>query len=1014
MANENDIGGRVDLDITDFKANIAELNRQIKVIDSGFKAAAAGMDDWGKSEEGLQARIKALNDITDLQRKKVENLTTQYQQIVAEKGENSRAAQDLLIRINRETEALNRNEAEIRRSTQALENLRNESQEAADETDDLSNGVDDLNDRLKSMGEGAVKIAAAGIAAVGAAAAAAVAGIAKFANDSAKAMNNFQAQTGATAEEMAEFKEIASDVYTDNLGESMEDVAVAMAEVRRTTGETGESLKELTKDALMLRDTFGYEINETTRTSNTLMKQFGITGKQAMTLIAQGAQNGADKNGDLLDTLNEYSPQFKAMGYSAEQFLDILIQGANEGAWSIDKVGDAIKEFNIRAKDGSDSSAQAFQQLGLNADLMTQSFAAGGETAQAAFGKVISALEGIEDPVKRNQIGVALFGTQFEDLEAGAILALGNVRSQADMTSDTLQKINEVKYNDIDSALEGLKRNLITEIAEPVGTALLPKINELVASLKNVDTKPIVDGMMWIIDHAGALASGVAAVGTAFLGWKVGSLINTVITSIQALTTAQWGLNAAMAANPIGLIVAAIAAFAAGVAVLYNKWDEIMKLAAPLKIAILALLAPFTVVTAAIKAVVYAFQNWDSITGYVNGVLDGIKQWGANLAEWFTVEIPKMIDNVIGWFASLPERIVESFNSLLASIKQWGVDTVAWVTTEIPKIIEGIIQFFNELPNKIGYALGLALGTITKWGVDAWNWAKVEVPKLINSIGTFFAELPGKIGTAITSAFNNIKQWGINVGAWIATEIPKLINNIATFFAQIPTRISTALSTALQNVKDWALNLISTAQTEIPKVINSIIKFFDELPGRMVDIGKDVVNGLWNGIKNSAGWLRDQVLGFVDGVVEGFKSGFNSHSPSRRIRDEVGMTVGTGLGVGIEKSSKYALSAAMDTTNRITNGMKNGITDGAKNINMAMSGLNRELALNPTINPANVSKMNAMSNGGSGATQVTNNFSDMFRGANFVIRSDNDITKLGQEIGSYISNNTRGLGGAPA
>ena len=85
--NENDIGGKVGLDITEFKTNTAELNRQIKVIDTGFKAAAAGMEDWGKSEEGLENRIEALNKITDLQRQKVNNLTREYEKVAAEKGE---------------------------------------------------------------------------------------------------------------------------------------------------------------------------------------------------------------------------------------------------------------------------------------------------------------------------------------------------------------------------------------------------------------------------------------------------------------------------------------------------------------------------------------------------------------------------------------------------------------------------------------------------------------------------------------------------------------------------------------------------------------------------------------------------------------------------------------------------------------------------------------------------------------------------------------------------------------
>jgi len=79
-------------------------------------------------------------------------------------------------------------------------------------------------------------------------------------------------------------------------------------------------------------------------------------------------------------------------------------------------IEDAIKELNIRAKEGIDSLAQSLARLGLDADVLTQSFASRGEAARDAFKQVIAALEMVEDRAKRNRIGVDLFGTLFEDL----------------------------------------------------------------------------------------------------------------------------------------------------------------------------------------------------------------------------------------------------------------------------------------------------------------------------------------------------------------------------------------------------------------------------------------------------------------------------------------------------------------------------------------------------------------------------------------------------------------------
>lgn len=98
-----------------------------------------------------------------------------------------------------------------------------------------------------------------------------------------------------------------------------------------------------------------------------LMDQFGLSGEEAFNLIAQGAQNGLDKNGDLLDSINEYSVHFKSLGLDAEDMFNSFANGADAGTFSVDKLGDAVKEFGIRVKDESDSTMQAFKDIGLNA-----------------------------------------------------------------------------------------------------------------------------------------------------------------------------------------------------------------------------------------------------------------------------------------------------------------------------------------------------------------------------------------------------------------------------------------------------------------------------------------------------------------------------------------------------------------------------------------------------------------------------------------------------------------------
>jgi len=107
---ENELSGKVGLDVTDFKTAVASMNREIRVIESGFRASAAALGDWGKSASGLEMRIKALTSQIDVQKSKVAALEAEYKRVAAEKGATSKAAQDLEIRLNKETETLNKME----------------------------------------------------------------------------------------------------------------------------------------------------------------------------------------------------------------------------------------------------------------------------------------------------------------------------------------------------------------------------------------------------------------------------------------------------------------------------------------------------------------------------------------------------------------------------------------------------------------------------------------------------------------------------------------------------------------------------------------------------------------------------------------------------------------------------------------------------------------------------------------------------------------------------------------
>ena len=306
-----------------------------------------------------------------------------------------------------------------------------------------------------SAAKKAGKVAGVAFAAIGSAAVASGTKAIAGAVDLDKAMNQFAASTGVGKDALGSYEDTLKSIYANNYGDSFEDIANAMATVNQQLGNIDQaSMQSLTESAFALRDTFEYDINESVRAASTMMKQFGISGDQAMNLIAAGAQNGLDFSGELLDSINEYSVQFAKVGLDADDMFKIMASGAQSGAWNLDKIGDAIKEMSIRVIDGSDTTTAGFAAIGLDANKMAAQFAKGGDSARKAFQQTIKAISGTKDPLQQNIAGVNLFGTMWEDLGPEVVTQLASIGDGAYSAGNELEKMKEVKYDDLGSMLE--------------------------------------------------------------------------------------------------------------------------------------------------------------------------------------------------------------------------------------------------------------------------------------------------------------------------------------------------------------------------------------------------------------------------------------------------------------------------------------------------------------------------------------------------------------------------------
>lgn len=389
----------------------------------------------------------------------------------------------------------------------------------------------------------AVKLAIAGVVTVAATAFGAIAAgtgaATSFGIEYKKASNDIQAQTGATKEEMEGLSDAMKQVYADNFGEDMNDVAEAIATVKKNIGGTDDEIRQATEEAIAFRDTFGYEVPESTRAASALIKHFGVDAKTAYDLMAKGAQNGLDYSGELIDNIDEYSVQFAKAGLSANEMFNIMAAGYDAGSWNLDKIGDAVKELNIRLVDGSDTTKAGLEAIGMNADEVAKKMSKGGETAKKTYKQVVDKLADMDDQQARNIAGVNLFGTMWEDLGPEVVAQLVVLEGAYDDVSGTMDKINDVKYDDAKSALEALKRKTQVSLLLPISEDIMPAISGATdAAIGYIDQLANAyenHGVNGLLDEAGEVFAEISVKAAAEAPRMVEAAVDFVENTVDGL-----------------------------------------------------------------------------------------------------------------------------------------------------------------------------------------------------------------------------------------------------------------------------------------------------------------------------------------------------------------------------------------------------------------------------------------------------------------------------------------------
>lgn len=793
-----------------FQQQMKAVAQDLKVMSGELANATLKANLFGNEQEQLEAKTNELNGtlkgqakLMDLYKSSIGNITNDIQKYknrntelagsiadvesklkaeIKTNGEGTAEAKKLAAELNRLQKEYNQNAKAIDKSEKsiqsyklkmnetektmlqaekALKDLNNEFEESPKKMDKLADSADKSEKKIGLLGKGFGILSGLIVSAIGGA----IVGGIKGSEEFTKAMNSLQAKTGATNEEMQGFKQTVEDVYNGNFGEGFEDIADTVNLVNKNLGETGGALTGATENALTLRDTFNYDVSDSTRAAKALMKEFGLTSEEAFNLIAQGSQQGLDYSGELLDNISEYSSQFSKMGMDAEDYFNILLSGTQAGGYNLDKINDQFKEFSLRLTDGSKTTADALSKLGLNANDVASEIAKGGDSASQTYYKVIDALNNMDDKQQQNLVGVALMGTQFEDNGIKVTQALSNMNDSFNRTIPTMQKMKEIKYNDLGSAFSGIGKQLTGGLIEPITTKVLPRLNELANWIaqhmpqiqatvsKAIDVaipifNKLADGIKFVIDNANWLVPTILTLAGAFAGLKVISGAVSTFIELKNIIVPLVGLFGG--AGGAGGLAGALAFITGPIGIAIG--------------AIVGLIAIFVI----------AYKNSEDFRNRVNEVFQQVKQIISQVVENIKI--------IISVFVQVAKQIWQQHGTEIMNVITNAFNFISTVVTTVLGVISGVIKIVTGIISgdwsKVWDGIKQVISSV-------WNGITSIIStgaNLIQSImSTGLSVLEGIVG----NIFNNIKSAIMSpIGAAVSF-VGEQVQKIKNFFSNL-------------------------------------------------------------------------------------------------------------------------------------------------------------------------------------------------------------------------------------
>ncbi|PFH99350.1 phage tail tape measure protein [Bacillus cereus] len=518
-----------------------------------------------------------------------------------------------------------------------------------------------------------------------------------------------------------------------------------------------EANASIVKGAATIAQSYdGIDFTELIQETYEIGNELGITQDSALGMVDALLKMGFPP--EQLDIIAEYGSQLTRAGFKAEEVQAIMEAGVETGSWNIDNLLDGLKEGRIQLTEFAQGADKALKEALDGSGIATEqiekwgaSVAKGGRDGAAAMVEVAKAIDGIEDPVKKNQVGVKVLATMFEDQGQNLTNTLIEASKKTKDLQQNQDNLNEsVKKLDANPAVKFQKAMGDLQMAlEPI----LGVIADVVASIAD-----------WISNNP-ELAATLAAVATA-IGIISGALM--AIAPIVVSVMGVFEIGAAAALGIVAIVPIIIAAIVALGVAIYKNWDDIKN---------------------------WTIEAWDSIKEYLVELWDGISQSCSEAWSSFLEAMHEFFDPIGQFFSDLWEGVKQACSDAWNSTVEFFSEAWSSFVEMMHSFFDPIGEFFSSLWSGIVETASSwwsslvetaseLWGTLTQAWQETWDTILTVLDPIISAVSTVLEAGWLLIQAGAQIAWAAICQYIIQpiqeAYDWVSTQIGEMVTWLGT------------------------------------------------------------------------------------------------------------------------------------------------------------------------------------------------------------------------------------------